>query len=152
MRARSRRRDPDTADAVMASLARDHRWMWWIDERAGYLAALVRDLRMPIAPLLALLDRYPDDDNDPDNTFENVLDVLVRLGRLPAGPGPEAAGGLRRYLAEGPRWLVVLQEIAGRMAGGVLGRPAPGGPDPAGSGRRRRPPLARRTLGHVGEA
>ncbi|MFC7481514.1 hypothetical protein ACFQX7_17765 [Luedemannella flava] len=78
-----------------------------VDERAVYLARLVRDLSMPVPPLVDLLNDVTDD--DPDNGFENTLDVLEVLGRA----GDEhAIDGLRRYVREGPHWLDVLHTIA----------------------------------------
>lgn len=100
-------RDPAAPAVVLACVERDHRWCWQVDERAVYLARLIRDLALPVAPLLALLRAHPVDD---DNTFEHTLEVLGALGR--AGDR-DAVDGLRAYVHDGVRWVDVLESIAG---------------------------------------
>ncbi|OLT25084.1 hypothetical protein BJF79_13040 [Actinomadura sp. CNU-125] len=90
--------DPDAArPAVLSCLRRDHRWWWTVDERAVYLARLVRDLEIPVAQVLAVLDATPpeDDENAAGLTLE-VLEVLGRAGNR------EATEAVRRHTPEGP--------------------------------------------------
>ncbi|MFD0903021.1 hypothetical protein [Actinomadura sediminis] len=101
-------RDPEAASsAVLACLRRDHRWWWTVDERAVYLARLVRDLKIPIARVLAVLDGVPpeDDENGAGLTLE-VLEVLGRTGNR------EAVEGVRRHIIEGPHWAEALETVA----------------------------------------
>jgi hypothetical protein len=100
-------RDPAGAEAVFACVKRDYRWDWMVDQRALYLARLVRDLAMPVPPLLMLLREHPTDNDD--NTFDNTLDVLEALGR---SSSRHAVDGLRQYVHDGPQWTEVLQTIA----------------------------------------
>ncbi|MEK8107289.1 hypothetical protein NKG94_22845 [Micromonospora sp. M12] len=100
-------RDPATRQAVLACVKRDYRWDWLVDERAVYLARLIRDLALPIPPLLNLLNQHAVDEDD--RTFDNTLEVLETLGR--AGDRP-VIDGLRWYVHNGPRWVDVLQTIA----------------------------------------
>src|SRR5262245_30399842 len=67
---------PDAPDLVTACLRRDYRWDWQVDERDVYLARLVRDLRMPIAPITAQLRDAPPPDSDDDNVFAVALGVF----------------------------------------------------------------------------
>ncbi|MDG6105212.1 hypothetical protein Daura_34035 [Dactylosporangium aurantiacum] len=91
---------------MTACVERDHRYHWAVDERAVYLARLVRDLRLPVARLAAVL-RGPADE---DNAFGNTLDVLVALGRAGDHASVEV---LREYVRDGPRWSDVLDVIGG---------------------------------------
>src|SRR4051812_27042796 len=61
--------DPAAPGLVMDCIRRDHRWDWQVDEREVYLARLVRDLRLPAAPIAAQLFSAPPDDLDDDNAF-----------------------------------------------------------------------------------
>ncbi|MEV4640644.1 hypothetical protein AB0J80_25200 [Actinoplanes sp. NPDC049548] len=97
--------DPAGPDEVLRCLRRDYRWYWMVDDRAVYLARLVRDLAVPVPLLVDVVN----EDDDHDNAFGNVLDVLEALGR--AGDAA-AVDGLRRYVGQGPRWVDVLQTIA----------------------------------------
>ncbi|WP_436527194.1 HEAT repeat domain-containing protein [Actinoplanes sp. HUAS TT8] len=98
VQARSRHATED----VLACLTRDHRWFRSIDSRAIYLAKLVRGLEMPIGPLVDVL-------LDGGDAFDNILDVLVVLGR---DDDPAAVDGLRRYVRDGPAYTDVLETIA----------------------------------------
>ena len=105
-------RDPQqAAEAVYACIRRDHRWDWSIDERETYLARLVRDLGLDLAPITAQLwstDRVaPEAD---DHAFELAVGVLTELARAEYG-GAEAE--LLRYAREGERWTYVIEVIAG---------------------------------------
>ncbi|MFI7211494.1 hypothetical protein ACIBP4_11655 [Micromonospora maritima] len=101
------RHDPQAPPAVLACVRRDYRWDRLVDERAVYLARLVRDCGLPTPPLLDLLREHQVGDDD--NTFDNTLDVLEVLGR--AGD-PHAVDGLRGYVRDGPRWVDALQTMA----------------------------------------
>lgn len=89
-------------DDVLGCVQQDYRWDS-VDERAVYLARLVRDLRMPVEPIVAALSAAS------TRVFTNVLDVLEALGRAEVAG---AADGLRQYIATGERWLEVLDRVA----------------------------------------
>ncbi|MBL7260013.1 HEAT repeat domain-containing protein [Paractinoplanes lichenicola] len=91
-----------TGEQVLQCLAVDYRWDRDVDDRAVYLARLVRKARVPVRSVVELFRARPDDD-------DNALDVLVALGR---GGDPEAIEALRKYVADGPRWVGVLEQIA----------------------------------------
>ncbi|MDI6104845.1 hypothetical protein QLQ12_40290 [Actinoplanes sp. NEAU-A12] len=98
------------AEAVFRCVKRDQRWDTQVEDRTVYLARLVRDLELPLAPLLGLLGNPPGADGyGRDETFGNVLSVLTALGT--AG-NDEAVEGLRLYVAAGPRWAEVLEQVA----------------------------------------
>ncbi|GAA2641520.1 hypothetical protein GCM10010399_89140 [Dactylosporangium fulvum] len=97
--------DPAAPDLVNACIRRDHRWLWACDERGTYLARLVRDLGLPVGPLVSRL--YTADDEN--NEFTHVLEVLTALGRAEAD---EVIGSLRRYVQIGPNWSGALEAIA----------------------------------------
>jgi hypothetical protein len=124
----------DDAAAVYACVREDYRWWWHIDERAVYLARLIRDLDLSVAPLIDRLHAAdPDDDS---NEFTNTLQVLEALGR--AGVDG-VVDELRRYVTEGPHWQQALETVArqwpvelwddllpvvrGRVDGLVFGQP-----------------------------
>lgn len=100
-------RDPAAPEAVFACVKRDYRWDWLVDDRAVYLARLVRDLSMPIPPLLTSLRAHSIEDDD--NGFGNTLEVLEALGR---SGDRRVIDGLRQYVCDGPHWVDVLQTIA----------------------------------------
>ncbi|MFF5227900.1 hypothetical protein [Dactylosporangium sp. NPDC000521] len=95
-------RDPDD---VMACVRRDYRFWWVFDDRALYLARLVRDLRIDTGRVVDVL-RAEDDD---DNAVSNSTQVLVQLGR---GGDPVAVDGVREYVRHGADWVDALEEIA----------------------------------------
>jgi hypothetical protein len=101
---------PDASDLVTACLRRDYRWDWQVDERDVYLARLVRDLRLPIAPIIAQLHDAPPRYSDYDNAFTVALGVLEVLGRADVD---EAVEGVRCYIGQGDRWLDALETVAG---------------------------------------
>ncbi|MFB6396131.1 hypothetical protein [Polymorphospora lycopeni] len=102
--------DPAAPDLIAHCLRRDHRWDWQVDDRAVYLARLVRDLEMPVEPIADRLFTVPAEQSDHDNEFENTLEVLEALGRAGAG---DAVDGVHRYIRAGDRWLDVLEKVAG---------------------------------------
>ncbi|MHA6762362.1 hypothetical protein [Streptacidiphilus sp. PAMC 29251] len=104
------RRDPQGAELVLATMRRDHRWDWSVDERDTYLARLVRDLGMDPTPIVTQL--WESDDvarSDDGNAFEVAAGVLAALARVGYG---DAEQQLLRYVREGRRWVDVLQLIA----------------------------------------
>ncbi|MBM0256470.1 hypothetical protein [Micromonospora sp. 4G55] len=100
--------DPAAPDLVRDCLRRDRRFWWVVDERAVYLARLVRDLALPLEPILHDWYDSPDEEHD-DNAFTATLEVVDVLGR--AGV-EEAVEGVRRYVREGPRWNEALTQVA----------------------------------------
>jgi len=101
--------DPAAPDLVTDCLRRDYRWSWQVDQRDVYLARLVRDLRLPLAPITALLYAAPPEESDHDNAFTATLDVLEVLGRAGVDGAVDEA---RRCIREGDRWLDTLQTVA----------------------------------------
>ncbi|GIE78901.1 hypothetical protein Aph02nite_48510 [Actinoplanes philippinensis] len=89
------------AGPVTACLEDDWRWDTQVDEREVYLARLVRDLRMPIAPVIGLLDG--------EKSYPVALGVLEALGR--AGIGA-AVDGVRDHVRRGVRWVDALETVA----------------------------------------
>lgn len=100
----------DAPALVSACLRRDYRWDWGVDERDVYLARLVRDLRMPIAPIAAQLYEAPPRASSDGNMFKVVLGALEVLGRANLGAAVEA---VRFYAQRGARWVETLETIAG---------------------------------------
>ncbi len=109
-------RDPAGAQLAGECLRRDHRWDWQVDNRIVYLARLVRDVRLDITPLVGQLrargPRKHHDEPDPtddDNQFTLAVGVLTALAR--AGDD-SARDAVRGYVADGIRWIDVLERIA----------------------------------------
>ncbi|GLW58582.1 hypothetical protein [Kitasatospora phosalacinea] len=94
---------PAGAEAVLDCLHRDTRWDRSVDQRADYQAYLVRELGLPIEPLLAQLD------NPDENGSEWARETLARLALLGSAPAREA---LRRYVREGEWWQKALSVLA----------------------------------------
>ncbi|MEV0455418.1 hypothetical protein [Catellatospora methionotrophica] len=115
LKARRDRRDAGVAEAVYACIARDHRWDRHVDDCGDYLARLVRDLDMDLAPILDLFwtaDRDLDLDTSHDEgAFHVALRVLETLGHT---GDRRAVDALRRAVAEAEHWTMVLDEITDR--------------------------------------
>ncbi|WP_159425010.1 hypothetical protein [Streptomyces sp. TLI_053] len=83
------------------------RWDWrWdsVDERGLYLARLVRDLGLPLGPVVEGL-----------GLGETANERAARvLGLLALGGSGEARDALRAYVKEGEHWVAVLEEMACR--------------------------------------
>lgn len=81
-------------------------WVWdgFVDERALYLARLVRDLELSPAPVVDQLSGAED-------ACSRAADVLLLLA---LGGSDEARDGLRSYIREGVHWVSVLESVAGR--------------------------------------
>ncbi len=109
-------RDPDGAQLAGECLRRDHRWDWQVDDRIVYLARLVRDLHLDLAPLVGQMracgpqKHYTEPDPTDDNQFDVAVGVLAALAR---SGDDHARGALRDYAADGVRWIDVLEQIAG---------------------------------------
>ncbi|GAA0573468.1 hypothetical protein GCM10010172_67660 [Paractinoplanes ferrugineus] len=99
---------PGGTELVLRCVVQDYRWDRQVDERAVYLARLVRQTKVLVTVLLSLLDEHPVDNGE--NTFDNALSTRSVLGR---GDVPEAIDGLRAYVGAGPRWVEVLEQVAG---------------------------------------
>ncbi|MGA5816520.1 hypothetical protein ACPC54_01460 [Kitasatospora sp. NPDC094028] len=94
--------DPAAAAELVHGCIR-YEWAWdpVTDHRSRYLARLVRDLKLPIAPVAELLsaDEY---------AFHRALDVLELLAIVDA----DALEALRAYVRDGERWITVLERMA----------------------------------------
>ncbi|MGW2401700.1 hypothetical protein ACWCYY_34620 [Kitasatospora sp. NPDC001664] len=102
--ARSALGHPDhAAPLVLDMIRRDWRWDS-TDDRALYLARLVRDLALPRGPIAALLG---EDDQQTERACE-VLELLALDG------DGEAREALRSYVRAGAHWVPVLESLAGR--------------------------------------
>ncbi|HTJ34024.1 MAG TPA: hypothetical protein VL738_12405 [Dactylosporangium sp.] len=98
------RQDPAAPELVYACIRRDHRWLP-LDDRGVYLARLVRDLQLPIGPILARLYTATDETGE----FSHVLRVAEALGRAGSDGIVES---LRRYVHIGPYWREALTAVA----------------------------------------
>ncbi|MGW2274187.1 hypothetical protein [Streptomyces yangpuensis] len=94
--------DPAAAEHVHDCIRLERRWDSQCDARARYHARLVRDLGLPIGPLL---DQLAGD----EESVWRAVSVLELLAL--AGDG-EAAEGLRDYVRHGEHWVGVLESIA----------------------------------------
>ncbi|MEU9046510.1 MULTISPECIES: hypothetical protein [unclassified Kitasatospora] len=97
--------DPaSAADLVYGCIRWEWRWHRQIDDRALYLARLVRDLELPLGPIIELLagDAY---------ACARATQVLERLA---LGGSEEAREALRAYVRDGEHWVDVLESVAGR--------------------------------------
>ncbi|WP_432827027.1 hypothetical protein [Dactylosporangium sp. CA-092794] len=98
------RSDPAAPELVYACIRRDHRWLA-LDDRAVYLARLVRDLKLPTGPIVARLFTASDEHGE----FTHVLRVAEALGRAGSDGIIES---LRRYVEIGPYWREALDTVA----------------------------------------
>ncbi|MER5729868.1 hypothetical protein ABT084_16265 [Streptomyces sp. NPDC002138] len=96
------RQDPEgAAPFVYDGIRRDWRWDG-CDERARYLAGLVRDLGLSPTPVVELLD-------GDDGQFERAAAVLELLA---LGGCDEAREALRAHVREGAHWIHVLESVS----------------------------------------
>ncbi|MYX14511.1 hypothetical protein GTY67_14005 [Streptomyces sp. SID8374] len=86
---------------VYDGIRRDWRWDG-TDDRSLYLARLVRDMELSVAPVVAMLEG----DEEACSRACEVLELLAL-----AGSG-EAREGLRAYIREGEHWIRVLESVA----------------------------------------
>ncbi|MFI5909455.1 hypothetical protein [Dactylosporangium sp. NPDC051541] len=96
--------DPAAPELIYACIRRDHRWLP-LDDRGVYLARLVRDLDLPVGPIVARLFTATDETGE----FTHVLRVAEALARSGSEPMVES---LRRYVQIGHYWREALTAIA----------------------------------------
>ncbi|MFD3469393.1 hypothetical protein ACFWWM_24060 [Streptomyces sp. NPDC058682] len=92
------------APFVYDCIRREQRWDSQCDRRSLYHARLVRDLDLPLGPILGQLAEAEDEEAVWRAT--SVLELLALAGSA------EAAEGLRGYVREGEHWVHVLESIA----------------------------------------
>ncbi|OJF12490.1 hypothetical protein [Couchioplanes caeruleus] len=108
---------PEDAGLVYECIGRDTRWNHFLDSREVYLARLVRELRLDLAPVVAQLRACgplpplsepfdPDSDADMFDPPAGVLAVLA------LGGDEQARETLRDYVRSGARWTDALTIIA----------------------------------------
>jgi hypothetical protein len=97
------RHEPERGELVSECTSRDTRWDSSFDERCVYLARLIRDLRLDVAPLVAQLRA--------GNEFDLAVGVLTQLARAGQEQPREA---LRAYVRDGIRWLDTVTTVAGQ--------------------------------------
>ena len=99
------------ADAVVYEcVIRDPRWDRQTDDRAGYLAGLIRDLDLSLAPVEQHLATFDGEDAEGVGLALDVLALLPLAGRRDAAPI------VWRYAARGKHWQTVLESITGSGA------------------------------------
>ncbi|WP_232425375.1 hypothetical protein [Pseudofrankia inefficax] len=107
---------PDDAQLVYECTSRDTRWDWQVDDRRTYLARLLRDLRLDLAPLITQQracgpyrswpDRDPTDEYNQFDLTVGTLETLARTGNT------QAREALRGYVRDGARWVDALETIS----------------------------------------
>ncbi|MGA5816523.1 hypothetical protein ACPC54_01475 [Kitasatospora sp. NPDC094028] len=88
---RAARNPAEAADLVYACVRRDWRWDWLVDDRSLYLARLIRDLELPLGPVVEVLttgDEYGHD---------RAAEILRLLAR---GGSEEAREAVRLHVRE----------------------------------------------------
>lgn len=90
-----------SAGFVYDGILRDWRWDG-VDDRSLYLARLIQDLELPLAPVVDQLAG----DKDACLRACEVLELLALAG------SEEAREGLREYVRTGGHWVCVLESIA----------------------------------------
>ncbi|MFF4390118.1 hypothetical protein ACFY0G_25560 [Streptomyces sp. NPDC001552] len=96
--------DPTAAAPFVYDCIRnEQRWDSQCDQRALYHARLVRDLELPLGPLLGQLA----EDEEAMWRAASVLELLALAGSA------EAREGLRSYVRDGEHWVHVVESIAG---------------------------------------
>lgn len=96
-------------DEVMACVTVDYRWDWQVDSRPEYLARLVRDLDIPIEPIVRQLwnSPGPDDWRDVTNLFHLAGSVLETMSLDHDG----ARSALTHYIRDGDHWIKALEGV-----------------------------------------
>ena len=103
------RDNPDRASLVYTCANRDTRWDRQVDDRYTYLARLLRNLRLDLAPLIAQLRSCgPRPDPDDTNRFELAAGILRTLARTGDNRARDA---LRDYVRDGLYWIDVLESL-----------------------------------------
>lgn len=95
------------APYVYDCIRREQRWDSQCDQRALYHARLVRDLGLPLGPILGQLAVDGADGEEAVWRATSVLELLALAGSA------EAREGLRNYVRDGEHWVHVLESIAG---------------------------------------
>ncbi|MFD3536729.1 hypothetical protein [Streptomyces sp. NPDC058664] len=97
------RRDPRAAAPfAYDGIRRDWKWDYQSDTRRLYQARLLRDLKLPLAPVV---DQLPGDEEECARAV-GVLEPLALAG------SDEAREGLRAYIREGEHWVLVRESVA----------------------------------------
>ncbi|MFE6052259.1 hypothetical protein ACFQ6N_16015 [Kitasatospora sp. NPDC056446] len=91
------------AEAVYACVRTDWRWDWLVDEHRVYLARLLRDLELPLAPVADTLATAGEHD---------AVEAARILERLALSGSAEAREILRAHIREGTHWLSVLESVS----------------------------------------
>jgi hypothetical protein len=97
-------------EPVLDCVHRDYRWDRQVDERTVYLARLILDLELPLAPIVEQIRHAGRTTGYDGNRFGQGVDVLATLARAHV---PAATDALRQYVRDGERWADVLSTIAG---------------------------------------
>ncbi|MFC3385340.1 hypothetical protein [Couchioplanes azureus] len=108
---------PEDARLVYECIGRDTRWNHYVDSREVYLARLVRDLDLDLAPLVAQLHACgplppPSEPYDPDSDADMFDLPAGILAVLAVGGDEQALETLRDYVSNGARWTDALTMIA----------------------------------------
>lgn len=98
-------RVPEAADAVYMCVIDDPRWDWQVDDRAGYLARMIRQLDLPLAPIERHLSVFDGED------AADIRFALAVLALLPFAGRQDAASVLRRHALEGRHWQAALEAL-----------------------------------------
>ena len=94
---------PEASAAPVYEVVRqDWRWDTLVDDRALYLARLIRELGLALGPVLTLLAGDADD----CERATRILELLALSGSA------EAREALRAYVREGEHWTDVLESVA----------------------------------------
>ncbi|MFB7613842.1 hypothetical protein [Kitasatospora sp. NPDC056181] len=102
--ARMAAEDPAAAAGLVYGCLRwDWRWDRQTDDRHLYLARLLRDLELPLGPVIELLAHG----EDACERAARVLELLALDGSV------EAREALRAHVREGEHWAAVLESVAG---------------------------------------
>ncbi|MGW2843256.1 hypothetical protein ACWCWD_36380 [Streptomyces sp. NPDC001493] len=101
---RALRAPQEAAAFVYDGIRREWRWDGQVDDRSLYLARLVRDLALPLAPVIGQLAE--DGDEDAHLRACEVLELLA------LGGSEEARAALRGYVARGAHWDSVMESMA----------------------------------------
>ena len=108
---------PDDARLVYECISRDTRWNHYVDSREVYLARLVRELRLDLAPLAVQLHACgplppPSAPYDPEGDADTFALPAGVLAVLALGGDGQARETLRDYVSFGVRWPDALTTLA----------------------------------------
>ncbi|WP_344661294.1 hypothetical protein [Catenulispora subtropica] len=97
---------PGAGDAVYECVIVDPRWDRQVETRDVYLAALVRELALPLVPLEQHLAAFDGDDPDDVGLLLDVLALLASAG------APDAVEVMRHYVRNGKHWNAAVNALA----------------------------------------